>query len=126
MDFLKQFYEKLLELHNEFIFLYFVGRLIGLEESPKRSETFWYLLKKYFDVKGLGSLEFVKRGKKYFIFRLYDSPFKTRKKQYSCAVIAGLLAGFIENHYKIPTGAIETKCVSMGHEYCEFRVKLLK
>ena len=123
--FLKEFYERLLEIHNEFVFLYLVGKSLALRGNYKK-ETFWYFLNRYFNSNNLGKLELVSRKKKYFIFRLYGSPFKTRKKQFSCAVIAGLLAGFVENHYKVPTGAIETKCISMGHKYCEFKVKLLK
>ena len=125
MTFFVEFYEKLLDTHNEFIFLYFIGRALAFKEHSHK-ETFWYNVKRYFEVKELGKLELASRRKKYFIFRLYGSPFKTRKKQFSCAVIAGLLAGFVENYYKIPTGAIETKCISMGHGYCEFKVKLLK
>ena len=124
-EFFKEFHEELMKVPSEFVVLFMSGKMLGKNYSNKAKN--FDSLKKIFEDKKLGKLTLKTENKKEkeFVFKLDDTAFKTKLKKSSCYVVAGILAGFVENHHRKYAGATETKCVSKGDSHCQFLVKVI-
>lgn len=123
--------------------LYIYGEQVGLEiarlageKMGKTSMTFGELVEwtpfivKHLTV-GLSRAEVVHvdsdRGE--YVIRVHNSPYamvpggkKLRRKRPACYLLAGIFAGGATSILKKRYRAEETKCISKGDKYCEFKV----
>jgi len=80
-----------------------------------------------FNQTGLGLLKLSEFNEKnsYFIVTVENSPIPEEYEKRDapvCFHLAGIFAGAAEAIFMMPMICKEVKCVSMGHQYCEFKI----
>ena len=79
-----------------------------------------------FNISGLGKVQIVNLDlkAKRAIFRMESSIYCNRRSNEPvCHFVRGMFAGFMQNVMKINIDCIETHCVAMGSDICEFVIK---
>lgn len=79
-----------------------------------------------FNISGFGKIQIVNVNleSKRALFRMRDSLYKNRRSdEPMCHFVRGMLAGFTQNVMKVDMDCVETHCVAMGSDICEFVIK---
>lgn len=114
-------------------FLYHVGRIIGvrvygIHVKRMNIEDVEEALKVLFALfKGTGVAEVIHYGFKkgrgiVRMRRLLECEVQPKGEKPGSHFVRGLLAGFLESILNKPVKVLETKCIVIGDEYCEFKI----